>query len=73
MKRAALALILLFAFGATGAQADRWVSSKRLPKPIDSPIVRKKLREDHKPGKKQRHPPDPVASLSVLDLAIARA
>jgi hypothetical protein len=40
--------------------ADRWVSSKRLPKPIDFPIVRKDVKEHHKQGKRQNHPPPPV-------------
>jgi hypothetical protein len=64
MKRVTIAVALLLTLGATAAQADRWVSSKRLPKPVDFPIVRKKVREDHKAGKKQNHPPEPHASLA---------
>lgn len=65
MKRVSVALALLLALGASTAQADRWVPRRKLPKPIDFPIVRKKVREDHKPGKHQSHPPGPYASLSA--------
>jgi hypothetical protein len=57
MKRVGLAVALLLVFGASAAHADRWVPRKRLPKPVDSPIVREKVQEHHKPGKKQNHPP----------------
>jgi hypothetical protein len=60
MKRVSVAVALLVVFGASAAHADRWVSSKRLPKPIDTPIVRKNVKEDHKPGKKQNHPPEHI-------------
>jgi hypothetical protein len=60
MKRVTVAVALLLAFGATAAQADRWVSRKRLPKPVDYPIVRKNVKEYHKAGKKQNHPPYPA-------------
>lgn len=65
MKRVSVALAVLLALGASTAQADRWVPRRSLPKPIDFPIVRKKVREDHKPGKRQNHPPGPHASLSA--------
>jgi hypothetical protein len=58
MRRASIAAALLLVFGASAAEADRWVSSKPLPKPVDYPIVRKKVQEGHKQGKKQHHPPD---------------
>ena len=60
MKRVSVAVALLLIFGASAAQADRWVPSKRLPRAIDSPIVRKNVKEDHKPGKKQNHPPQQI-------------
>jgi hypothetical protein len=62
MKRVsvAVAVAVLLVFSASAAQADRWVSRKRLPKPVDSPIVRKNVKEHHKAGKKQNHPPEPV-------------
>jgi hypothetical protein len=50
---AGIALLLL---GSAGAEAGI-LSRDKLPKPIDHPIVRPKVREDHKPGKKTgRHP-----------------
>ena len=60
MMRTTLALAVLLAFGASAAHADRWVSSKTLPKPVDYPAVRKNVKEHHKPGKKQNHPPLPI-------------
>jgi hypothetical protein len=45
--------ILLLAAGAAEANGKK----AKLPKPIDSPIVRPKVREDHKPIKRLgRHP-----------------
>jgi hypothetical protein len=58
--RATLTLAVLFVFGASAAYADRWVSSKKLPKPVDYPIVRKNVKEHHKVGKKANHPPAPI-------------
>ena len=60
MKRTTLALAVLFVFGASAVHADRWVSSRPLPKPIDYPVVRKNVKEHHKVGKKQNHPPAKV-------------
>jgi hypothetical protein len=58
MKRTTLVFALLFVFGAAAVHADRWVSSRPLPKAIDYPIVRKKVKEDHKQdGHRQRHRP----------------
>ena len=57
MKRTTLALAVLLAFGASAAEADRWVSSRPLPKAVDYPLVRKNVKEHHKPGKKQNHRP----------------
>ena len=71
MKRVSVAVALLFLFGAGVAQADRWVSRKRLPKPVDFPVVREKVKESHKPGKKQQHPPSAVGSLMGLPVATA--
>ncbi|PYQ46732.1 MAG: hypothetical protein DMF78_25555 [Acidobacteria bacterium] len=48
--------VVLFLAASTAAEAfpffHRARSTDKLPKPIDSPIVRPKLREDHKLGKK---------------------
>ena len=65
MKRMRVALAVLLALSASTAQADRWVTRKTLPKPVDFPIVRKSVKEYHKPNKKQNHPPGPNASLSA--------
>jgi len=62
--------VVLFLAASTAAEAfpffhrarstdklHRARSTDKLPKPIDSPIVRPKLREDHKVGKRVgRHP-----------------
>lgn len=58
--RTTLTLAVLLLFGASATYADRWVSSKTLPKPVDYPIVRKDVKEHHKAGKKANHPPLPV-------------
>ena len=55
----AIGVALVVFVGAASAGAD-WFGGIRLPKPIDSPIVRKHVREDHKAGKKQRHPKQAV-------------
>jgi len=60
MKRVSIAVALLLVVGASAAHADRWVPRKRLPKAIDSPIVRKNVKEHHKPGKKANHPPENI-------------
>jgi hypothetical protein len=55
-----ITLALLCLSGAVEAGIFGWLGFLRgrskLPQPIDSPIVRPKVREDHKQGKKQRHP-----------------
>jgi hypothetical protein len=63
MKVTAAVLVTLL-FGASAAHAG-WVPTKRLPKPIDYPLVRPKVQEVHKQGKKQNHPPEPHALLVV--------
>ena len=60
MKRVCVAVALLVVFGAGAAHADRWVPRKKLPKPVDYPIVRKDVREYHKAGKQRNHPPSPL-------------
>ena len=60
MMRISVAFAVLFLFGASAVHADRWVSSKRLPKPVDYPIVRKNVREDHKQGNARKHPPSHI-------------
>jgi hypothetical protein len=70
MKVTAAVLVTLF-LGASSAHAG-WVPTKRLPKPIDYPLVRPKSQEIHKQGKKQNHPPAAQALL-VLAPDTARA
>jgi hypothetical protein len=53
--------VILFLAASTAAEAFPFFhkarSTDKLPKPIDSPIVRPKTREDHKVGKRAgRHP-----------------
>jgi hypothetical protein len=51
-----LALILIV--GVAPSEALFGIGKRRcLPKAIDSPIVRKDVKEYHKPGKHMRHPP----------------
>jgi hypothetical protein len=57
MRRATIAAAVLLAFGAA-TQACHWTPRKQLPKPVDWPIVREKVKEYHKVGHKQNHPPD---------------
>jgi hypothetical protein len=51
-------LALLLVVGVTSSEA-RWfgLGKKRcLPRAIDSPIIRPKVKEYHKPGNHQKHP-----------------
>jgi len=57
----ALGLLL----GASGAEAGLFGSKKKLPRPIDSPVLRPKVQEGHKPGKRQRHPAVSSVELSL--------
>jgi hypothetical protein len=50
-------LALTLVVGVGSSEALFGMGKKRcLPRAIDSPIIRPKVREDHKPGKHQRHP-----------------
>lgn len=53
----AVAAVLLLLLGASATNAATWYPTKKLPKPIDHPILRPKLQEGHKPGNKAKHPP----------------
>jgi len=49
-------LAVLLVVGVAPSEALFGIGKRHcLPKPIDSPIVRKNVREDHKAGKHQRH------------------
>ena len=71
MKVTAAVLVTLL-LGAGAAHAG-WVPTKRLPKPIDYPLVRPKVQELHKQGKKQNHPPAPRTSVVLTPADTARA
>lgn len=54
---AGIALLLLSSAGAEAGLFGSGRSKPKLPKPIDSPIVRPKLRDAHKSGKRAgQHP-----------------
>ena len=56
MKLLTGCLMLTVLLGATSADAWPWSRKERkLPKAIDSPILRPKAKEGHKPGNRQRH------------------
>ena len=55
MKATAVVLVAVF-LGAGVAEAGWW-PTKKLPKPIDTPYIRPKVKEGHKPGNKAKHPP----------------
>ena len=52
-----LALLVVLAVGAPSADAGIFGLGKKsaFPKPIDYPIVRKNVREYHKPGTRVKH------------------
>jgi hypothetical protein len=54
--KVAAAVIVTLLLGA-GASEAAWWPKKKLPKPIDYPIVRAKVKETHKAGNKSKHPP----------------
>ena len=55
MKVVAAVMVTLL-LGA-GASEAAWWPKKKLPKPIDYPIVRAKVKEGHKLGNRMKHPP----------------
>ena len=52
-----LALLVVVAVGAPSADAAIFGLGKKssIPKPIDFPVVRPKVRENHKPGTRVKH------------------
>lgn len=49
--------LFVFVAGAVPSDALPFFKKRRcLPKAIDSPIVRKNVKESHKPGNHQKHP-----------------
>jgi len=56
MKLVTGCLMLAVLLGATSADAWPWSRrARKLPRPIDSPIIRPKLKEHHKAGKQLHH------------------
>jgi len=71
MKLATIGAAMVLLLVASSVGADSWFGNRKLPRPIDSPIVRKHVREHHKPGKRQRHPRQVVLHLEPSLLAKA--
>jgi len=46
---------VVLALGAGSAEAGLFGGKRKFPKAIDSPIVRPKVRENHKPGTRVKH------------------
>jgi hypothetical protein len=66
-------LALTLVVGVASSEA-RWfgIGKKRcLPRAIDSPIIRPKVKEYHKPGNHQKHPPQCLLRLSPPPTATA--
>jgi hypothetical protein len=68
--KAAVAVLVTLLFGVTAADAG-WVPTKKLPKPIDTPIVRPKIKETHKEQNRQKHPPSHRSAVAMADTATA--
>jgi hypothetical protein len=54
MKLGLAVFAILLAFGASSAEAGLF-GKRKFPKAIDSPVVRPKVRENHKPGTRVKH------------------
>jgi hypothetical protein len=54
MKLVLAVFAVVLAFGAASAEAGLFGNSK-FPKAIDSPVVRPKVKESHKPGSRVKH------------------
>jgi len=58
MKAVSAVVVTLLLLGAgAAAEAATWWPTKRLPKAIDTPFIRPKTKDSHKPGNKAKHPP----------------
>jgi hypothetical protein len=66
MKAAIAAVLVTLLFGAAATVDAAWYPKKRLPKAIDFPRLRPKLKETHKAIDKQKHPPSAVGASLVL-------
>jgi hypothetical protein len=54
--KAVAAVVVALLMGAAGAEAA-WGPTKKLPRPLDYPILRPKIRDAHKHEKIAKHPP----------------
>lgn len=70
MKAAAAAAVLVTLLVGAGAAEAGWWPTKRLPKAIDSPMVRPKVKESHKAGNRAKHP---RSATLILSFDTARA
>lgn len=55
VRLAVFAVILAFGASAADAAILGLGSKKKFPKPIDSPVVRPKVKESHKTGSRVKH------------------
>jgi hypothetical protein len=55
MKLVLAVLAVVVALGAQTAEAGLFGGKKKFPKAIDSPVIRPKVKEYHKPGSRVKH------------------
>jgi hypothetical protein len=55
MKRVLTACAVVLALGAVTTAEAGLFGSRKFPKPIDSPIIRPRVKEYHKPGTRVKH------------------
>lgn len=65
------AVVVTLLLGASASEAATWWPKKKLPKPIDYPVVRSKVKENHKPGNRAKHPPGIAQVQAPADTARA--
>lgn len=70
MKLALAVFAVVVALGAGTAEAGLFGGNKRkLPKAIDFPVVRPKVKEYHKPGSRVKHQTGDAAAVSTIERA----
>ncbi|HET8645584.1 MAG TPA: hypothetical protein VFO85_08865 [Vicinamibacteria bacterium] len=69
--KAATAVLVTLLFGAGATAEAAWWPKKKLPKPLDYPVLRPKMKDAHKPGNRMKHPP--TYSSLVTPAGTARA
>lgn len=55
MKLGLAVFAVMVALGASSAEAGLFSGKSKFPKAIDSPVVRPKVKESHKPGSRVKH------------------